>query len=152
MPSLSDYTAIREAIRSAFVATWDVKDPENIEFGLPPLAKATEDLPYVCCELQPVSMAFTSEVGSVRGLGQDVVFKVFVAFRKPKPEVQDSESHKVEKFNLIAATLESSTLFANVGMMPHISQFDPTEWMQPQEGAHGFSFDFSMLVRKDWGT
>jgi len=150
MPSLNDYPEIREALRAAIVSAWTVR-PTSVKFGMPLLPKNTSELPYVCCQLQNVTMSFASGAGTVRGLGQDVVFKLFCAFRRPEP-TQDTESFNVDKFNDLAPVFEASELFAGVGMLPHVSEFDPRDWFDPWEGATGFTLDLSMLVRRTWGT
>lgn len=151
MPSLGDYTAIREALKTAIVTTWGVK-PKSVVFGQPqPQEKRTIDLPYVVCQLQSVPMNPSGPTGTVRSLNQDVAFKLYCAFRKPEAN-QDPESDKVEKFNSLAVVLEANELFASVGMLPHVAEFNPAEWFEVYEGAHGFTLNFSMLVNRTWGT
>lgn len=151
MPTLGDYAAIRAELRRVTHDAFGI-DEDAVQFGLPRLPKDDSDLPMACWALQPVTMSFSSDTGTVRGLGQDYVFKGYFVFQKPEPQESDEEEHKVEMFNVIAPLLEESELFAEVGMYPHVSLMDPLELMGPLEGAHGFSLDFSMLVKRTWGT
>ncbi len=151
MASLGDYLGIRAELKRVTNLAFGI-DEDKVQFGEPRLPKDTNGLPYACWQLQPVAMSFSGPTGTVRSLNQDYVWRGFFAFRKPEPQESDEESHKVLMFGTIALLLEANELFAEVGMLPHTSQFDPTEWMPPLEGAHGFSLEFSTLVNRTWGT
>lgn len=151
MPTLGDYSAIRAELARVTNVAFGI-DEEDVQFGLPRLPKGDSDLPMAVWHMQPVTMSFESGTGTVRGLGQDYVFKGYFVFRKPEPQESDEEAHKVAMFNVIAPLLEASELFADVGMYPHTGLMDPLELMGPLEGAHGFSLDFSTLVKREWGT
>jgi len=140
LPSLGDYTLIREQLATDIPLAWT--DVTKIYFGKPLAPKA--GLPYAVVDLTNPD----AEMLTVRGAVQTYDFTIYCV------EVKNSENlldQAIVRQNSLAPLLEANETYATVGMNPLVYRFD-LDLESESDGYLISALHFKILVRRDWGS
>lgn len=140
MPSLGDYTVLRNQLATDIQAAW--ADVTKIYFGKPLAPKS--GLPYCVVDLANPE----AEMLTVRGAVQTYDFTIFVVEAKLSENILDQA---IERQNLLAPILEANEVYATVGMNPLVYKFD-LDLESETDGYLVSALHFRVQVRRDWGS
>lgn len=133
---------MRDQVASDMRAAWG--DAVTVILGRVPVEP--EALPYAAVVLDGVDMEFES----VRRVSQTWRVTVYGVFQRPAAGVLPMD-YLAEKFDELSVLVEANELYATVGMMPHMTRFEPEPAFDVREGVVALSAQFSFATHKGWG-
>lgn len=141
MPTL-DFAAVKAQVVADLNEAWP--DLAKIFLGDP--LSEQKVLPFAVADLVMVPMAWNT----ARGLVQTWNWTFTKVMRTPSPG-EDPVTERVEEANKLALVLERDELYADIGMLPHVSMVGVSEkeWVQAR---HHVAVGFTFQVEKTWGT